>query len=224
MLRMFAHFISILFHPILMASYMLFLLMWINPYLFGASEWSERAELLILILPTSVLIPVICILLMKPLGFIKSYEMKTREERIIPYVTVAVLYCWLFINILKQPVFPQAYAVFFLGGLAALFLTFFINNFSKISAHAVGAGGLIGMILLTRYFYSYEQVSIGAKGTEETTFSINAVVIGIIIIAGLIGTARLILKAHDRQDIYGGYVVGFSTQLIAYQILTNYGT
>ncbi len=91
MIRGLAHIVSIAFHPILIATYMLFLIMWINPYLFGVSHWSERSELIVLLLPTSVIIPVICVLMMKPLGFIQSYQMKEREERIIPYITTAIL-------------------------------------------------------------------------------------------------------------------------------------
>lgn len=224
MIRGLAHIVSIAFHPILIATYMLFLIMWINPYLFGVSHWSERSELIVLLLPTSVIIPVICVLMMKPLGFIQSYQMKEREERIIPYITTAILYCWLFINILKQPYFPQAYAVFFLGALIALFLTFFINNFSKISAHSVGAGGLLGMIILTKVFYSYDFADIDIPGIYQGAISMNAILMITIILVGLIGTARLILKMHEREDIYGGYMVGISTQMMAYQILQYYET
>ena len=223
MVRGLAHLVSVIFHPILMATYMLILLMWINPFLFGVAEAGGRIDLVVLLLPTSVVIPVICVLLMKPLGFINSYDLKSREERIIPYITTAILYSWLFINIKNQPYFPMAYAVFFLGCLIALFLAFFINIFSKISAHCVGAGGLLGMIILTRAYYSYETVQINLFGWYERTLSVDVLVIVVLLIAGLIGTSRLVLNAHTRQDIYGGYIIGLSTQLIAFQILSGYG-
>jgi len=194
--------------------------MWVNPYLFGASGFGERMELLVLLLPTSVIIPSVCVLLMRPLGFIKSLKMEERTERIVPYISTAILYSWLYININQQTIFPQAYAIFFLGILIAIYLTFFINNFSKISAHTVGAGGLVGMMLLVKLYYSYGEAPIKWLNDEVAFISINQLLVGVIILAGLIGTARLILGAHDRQDIYGGYIVGFSTQLIAYQILS----
>lgn len=217
-----AHIVSIVFHPILIVIYMLVLLMWINPFIFGVSSVLDRKELIILMLPTSVVIPVICILLMKPLGFISSYQLPTREERIVPYITTAILYTWLFINIYHQPFFPRAYAVFFLGALIGLFLTFFINNFSKISAHTVGAGGLLGMMILTHLFYSYDYVGLTIPGLAMTHISMTTLLLLTLLVVGLIGTSRLVLEAHSRQDIYGGYLVGFSTQLIAYQILQYY--
>lgn len=203
---------------------MLLLLMWINPYMFGVNHLFERSELIILMLPTSVIIPIICILLMKPLGFINSYQLSTREERIVPYITTAILYCWLFINIYNQALFPRAYAIFFLGGLLALFLTFFINNFSKISAHSVGAGGLVGMMALTYAFFSYDYVPLYLPGIFEGEISVGILLLVSIVLAGAIGTARLLLEAHTRQDIYGGYIVGLSTQLIAFQLINAYGS
>ncbi|MDX1684859.1 MAG: hypothetical protein R3275_06440 [Saprospiraceae bacterium] len=223
MIRILAHIISIIFHPILMAIYMLILLMWINPYLFGASGISQRTELLVLMLPTSVVIPVVCILLMKPLGFINSYQLHTRQERIVPYITTGVLYTWLFINIYHQTLFPRAYVIFFLGALIALFIAFFINNFSKISAHSVGAGGLLGMMILTYAYFSYDAVEVSLQGWWQGQISMSVILVATIIVVGLIGTSRLILEAHTRQDIYGGYIVGLSSQLIAFQIMNAYG-
>jgi membrane-associated phospholipid phosphatase len=40
-----------------------------------------------------------------------------------------------------------------------------------------------------------------------------------IIIAGLVGSSSLILRAHEPADIYGGYVVGFLAQFVAMSYL-----
>ncbi len=216
--------ISIVFHPIFMASYMLLILMWVNPYLFGVHHWSERLDLLVLLAPTSAIIPIICILLMKPLGFVNSFQLKTRQERTIPYVSTAILYLWLFINLLNQKFFPTAYTIFFFGILIALFLSFFINIFSKISAHCVGAGGLIGMLILTWSYYSYGSVSVNLGMLGLYSFDFVYLLLASILLAGTIGSARLILNAHEKMDIYGGYIVGFSSMLISFQILNQYAT
>ena len=36
-------------------------------------------------------------------------------------------------------------------------------------------------------------------------------------LAGLVGSARMVLENLSARDLYGGYLVGFSTQLIALQ-------
>ena len=42
-----------------------------------------------------------------------------------------------------------------LGATIALFIAFFINIFSKISAHAVGMGGLVAMVLISIISFSH---------------------------------------------------------------------
>jgi hypothetical protein len=88
----------------------------------------------------------------------------------------------------------------------------------------VGAGGLLGMIILTKVFYSYDFADISIPGIYQGAISMDVILMITIVLAGVIGTARLVLKMHEREDIYGGYMVGLSTQLMAYQILQYYGT
>jgi len=47
----------------------------------------------------------------------------------------------------------------------------------------------------------------------------NIVLLAITIIAGLVGTARLILSAHRPSEVYGGYFIGIVSMLIAYRIV-----
>lgn len=47
----------------------------------------------------------------------------------------------------------------------------------------------------------------------------NALLLFTLLMAGLVGTARLILDAHQPFDIYGGYLVGFSSQFIALRFI-----
>ena len=49
-----------------------------------------------------------------------------------------------------------------------------------------------------------------------TTFSLGVVLIGTVLLAGLVGSARLALAAHDKQQVYMGYMVGFIPQILAY--------
>ena len=42
MLRFFAQFISVVFHPLLMLTYMLILLLLVNPYLFGVNNIGDQ--------------------------------------------------------------------------------------------------------------------------------------------------------------------------------------
>jgi membrane-associated phospholipid phosphatase len=114
---------------------------------------------------------------------------------------------------------PPVFTTFVLGTIIGVFLAFFINIFSKISAHAVGMGGMIGMLFLLIALGPFDPVVIhlGGRGVIQT--SMATVLLLCILIAGLVGTSRLLLKAHVSVDLYGGYLVGLGSQFAAYQIL-----
>ena len=202
-----------------MLTYMLLLLLLVNPYLFGVNSLGDSKQLILLIFLSSFIIPAFSVVMMKALGMIDSLEMKTRTERIGPYIVTGILYMWLFQNILNNPEIPIAFKVFVLGATIGLFLAFFFNLFIKVSMHALGMGGLLGMTILTMLLFSYNTftVDIGFLGLLE--MSTSALLITVILLTGIVGSSRLVLKAHTLQDLYGGFIIGLSTQFIALRVL-----
>lgn len=220
MLRLLAKLISIVFHPLLAVTYMLALLLLVNPYLFGVSSISDQAsKLLILqVFLSTFFIPFVAVAMLRLTGMIRSFQMESRQERIGPYIITGVFYLWMFRNFLDNPAIPTAFTSFLLGATIGLFFAFFINIFSKISAHAVGMGGLLGMVVITMLLFSYNTFTVmSPRGTLE--ISISTVLLITILIAGLVGSARLFLQSHEPMDLYGGYLVGFASQFMALRFL-----
>lgn len=231
-LRMLAQVISFVFHPLLILTYMLVLLLLVNPYLFGVHSIGEQASklLIIQVFLYTFFIPVVAVFMLRALGFVQSIELKDREERIGPYILTGIFYLWLFYNLYNSRdatsgqlsfvlQIPTAYTSFVLGATLGLFIAFFINNFSKISAHAVGLGGLLGMVVITLMLFSYESFTVDSTIFGTLQVSMTTVLIIVIIIAGIVGSARLLLQAHEPMDLFGGYLVGFATQFIALRII-----
>lgn len=219
MLRLIAHFVSIVFHPLLIVTYMLVILLLVNPYMFGVNGLSGGKQLILLIFLSTFVIPAFAVFMMKALGMIDSLQMKTKSERIGPYIVTGILYMWLFQNILNNPEIPSAYKVFVLGATIGLFIAFFFNLFTKISMHALGMGGLLGMIIITSLLFSYGSFvfSIGPFGMME--MSMNALLMLVILLCGIVGTSRLLLNAHNLQDLYSGFIIGMGTQFLALRIM-----
>lgn len=211
-----AQLISWLFHPLLILPYMMCLLMLINPYAFGVSQLGEgRSDiLLIYVFLLATMIPAIIISMMKNLGMMTTNNANDRTGRIGPFLVSGMLYLWLFINFDRLPDIPVVFKSAILGAIIALFISFILNLFSKISIHTVGMGSLIGMIIVTMLLFSYNSFQFG-----NYSFSMYALLFIIIALAGLVGSARLILENTPPRDLYGGYLVGFSTQLIALQFI-----
>lgn len=210
--RSLAHLLSAITHPMLMIAYMFIFYYIVNPYLFSTSE---RIDILFMkIFIPSVFLPLSGILLLLGVGFIDSLDMKDKSERIGPLMMISIMYLWVYLNIRTNASIPIPYAIFVLGALISTFIAFFINNFSKISLHAIGLGGLLAglLSLLANHGQEYFHFSFNQSPIALHYVLLLAILFFII---GATLTARLYLKAHNIQDVIGGFMVGIIGQLIA---------
>ena len=76
-----------------------------------------------------------------------------------------------------------------------------ITYFWKISVHAIGISGIIGV--LTRIAFSVQSIEL-----------LIFLMIGLIL-SGFVMSARLSLNAHTPKQIYMGFLVGFLISFIA---------
>jgi hypothetical protein len=153
--------------------------------------------------------------MMKALGMVDSFELKDKQERIGPYIITGIFYLWIFVNFKNNSQIPSAFTTFVLGSTIALFIAFFLNIFTKISAHAVGMGGLIGMVTILMILYDYHSFSFEIAYVGNIEMGLSTLLMMVIMLAGMVGSARLLLKAHVPSQVYAGYVVGFSSQFFA---------
>jgi hypothetical protein len=99
---------------------------------------------------------------------------------------------------------PEALKFFFMGIFIATVAGLILNNYFKISMHAMGVGGLAAAVVLASFFY-------------ETA---NGIPISIaLVITGLVCTARIVVSDHSLKEIYTGLFVGIACQLIAYMVV-----
>ncbi len=209
-----AYLLSLLMHPLFMLVYMFLIYLLVNPYLFPHSSGKDLGLLFLVIFFSSVLIPGIAILLMVGLGMIESIHMKDKTDRIGPLIIISVSYLWLFLNFRTHSAIPISYAQFILGALIAVFIAFFINNFSKISLHAVGLGGLFSAFLMLLVKHGQGFISFAHDGMMITVNSVLVLAVLLILIGATL-TGRIHLKAHRNQDIMDGFSVGIIGQILA---------
>ena len=217
MIRAFAHFISICFHPLVLFIALLWTGYLIDRYAFSLSGDHEVSVTAIMTIAILFVIPVVTVLMMKGLGFIKSLRMEDPKERIGPMIASIICYVWFYVNMKSNANIPSSFLVLALGGCIALAMAFFINNFSKISLHTTGAGAFIAGVIILITVRTNELIDISFNDSIWQLHPMLIVIIALII-AGLVGTSRLILEAHRPVDIYGGYLVGIISLLIAYRI------
>lgn len=210
-----ARVLSYLGHPLLVLTYVLLLMLVINPFAFGAHRMGDERTMVLLlyVISTTLIIPGLGVSLLKPLGLIQSLEMRDKQERTGPYIISGIFYLWMFKNFMDGAV-PELFAKFVLGATIGLFFAFFANIFTKISIHATGMGGLVGMVMLLAFAWSGASLSAGPM-----LLSLNVLLVVVVVFAGLVGGARLSLGGHTPPELYQGYAAGFVAVMLANGIL-----
>lgn len=213
-MHLFARVISVVFHPIFMVGYMLLIMLFANPYSFGYVSMN-RNVVIISILALSVLFPLVSIALMKGVGLIDSIHLRTAKERIAPLTATSIFYLWLYVNIKDNSGIAPMFSSYVLGAILALFIALFLNAFSKISLHTIGVTGILTASILFVYKHSYSHVHAEVYGS---IVSIDMYVIPIVLalLAGMVASARLVLKSHTLKEVTGGALVGVLSQILAY--------
>ncbi len=191
--RKLAQFLSIVLHPVLMPTYALLIIFQLNTYITYTTSPQLKMALYIVVIFNTLVMPVVISYLLIAKGYIKSFEMQKRQERLIPFISNLVLLMVAY-YMMRQIVLPKIFYLLLLGAAAAVVIAIFINFKWKISIHMIGIGGIVGtlcgisMVLL---------------------IDLRIPILISLLIGGLLGTARLSLGAHHPLQIYAGFFVGF---------------
>ncbi len=187
-----AQFLSVALHPVLMPTYALFFIFQNNPFFsFSIPFYAKLAIFLIVILNTLIFPVMVSYILVKK-GVIRSFEMEKREERLIPYVSNLLLLI-IAAYLLQALRLPQVFFQLILGAIASLAITIIINLKWKISIHMVGIGAMAGTFFGLSTFLMVD---------------LRFPIIICLLVAGLLGTARMSLGAHKPLQIYLGFIIG----------------
>jgi hypothetical protein len=194
-----AHLISVLLHPLLMATYGCLLLFFgitdtVYDYL---TPFDIKWRITGIVFIFSFIFPVLNIFLLYQMKKVPDLTLSNRRDRTFPYVMTSVFYFGLFYLLMDVNIWPSI-KLFIAGGGFGILLTAIINFRSKISAHMVGMGGLLGVIVSVSYLIR---------------FDMTLYFVLIIIAAGLVGFSRLVLEQHKPSQIYTGFLLGFALQL-----------
>ncbi|MEM6378992.1 MAG: hypothetical protein AAF705_12320, partial [Bacteroidota bacterium] len=82
---------------------------------------------------------------------------------------------------------------------------------------------LISMMILTMVFIQYNAFIVLIPFIGTFQISLINLLLGLILIAGLLGTCRFYLQKYEPNEVYGGYMVGFLAPFIALQIMVAFG-
>lgn len=196
-MKLLANIASFVFHPLLMVTYGMILALtftYLAVYPFTAKLWIAGGAFF-----STALVPGLFIGLMIKSGAAVDVELSDRKERVVPYL-IFITSILVYIFFLYKMLMPFWLLALLIGACIALVIALFINSYWKISAHAIGIGGLLGGIMgvarihLMNPYWSFIIVTL---------------------IAGLLGTSRIILKRHTPMQVYAGFCLGFICTFVA---------
>ena len=138
LLRLGAKLVSYAFHPLFVPLYLGWFLIY-EMQLFPEQDLWHKSLLLISIFVIYTLLPLVTIVLTKALGFVQSVYLKTQKDRIIPYIVCEIYYFWGW-YVSRNLSYPKELTMFELGIFLSACLGMMLNNFIKISMHALCFG------------------------------------------------------------------------------------
>ena len=197
-MRFLAHALSILLHPLLMPVITLGLAFTLDPHLSYFIEPRSQLIILVMVGVMTVVFPLMSIALLWRSGLVSGPTLPIREERTAPYVMTLFYHGMAYYLLRRNELEPTTFSLV-IGGMVALLATLLINLRWKISAHMVGIGGLIGA--LTSLLLQHGTIA----PMELAPF---------ILVAGALGTARLLVSDHTPAQIYVGGAVGFLSTFV----------
>lgn len=184
--------ISIIFHPILIPT-LGFVLFFNTDFYYSMLSWEAKRFLLLVVIFTTAVLPMlsVAILALNPKFDI---TMQKSHDRIIPLLSSSVFYYIGFILLNKMQVYP-VFKLFMVASVLVIIVLLLVSFKWKISNHMAAVGGLTGSIFAISF-------RTGANPLWPLLF--------VVIISGVIATARLSLNKHNLWQVATGYILGFS--------------
>lgn len=154
--------------------------------------WAFKLAVLLLILLGTILLPRWTILFWRKSRGWEPHLLRLRENRFFPYLIYFLYYAFT-LHTLNRFHLPHYMSGILVGALLIQGSCTLINTKWKISMHCAGAGGAIGALIaysLLFYFNPIWWLSL------------------LILISGLVGSSRMLLRQHNLWQVIAGTLLG----------------
>lgn len=198
-----AVFFSYLFHPLFVIGWVVLYLLYRNNIVFVGMADDMRLVVFLRVFSTSIFLPLVTVLLLKGVGFIQSIQLHTQKDRIIPYVACITFFFWSY-YVSKQLNDPLELRAFLLSAFIAASASLLINNYIKVSMHAIGVSGMLCFFMLLLFSNKVDEV---------------LPLLAAILITGITCTSRLVAGNHTTAEVTVGAIAGTIIQFVAWMIV-----
>ena len=182
---------SILFAPFYF-SILAFLVMFMFSYM-KLLPLNYKLLILGIVYAFTVALPLLGIMVYRRLSGLRRHQMTRRELRFVPYVITIVSYvcCLMLMWNMRIPYFMLSILV---GALSVEIVCAIVNRWFRISTHAAAAGAMNGALLAFSFIFNFDPLWW---------------ICLTLLIAGLVGSSRLVLRQHSLKEVGWGTLTGF---------------
>lgn len=193
--------LSYVFHPLLIPT-LGFLLLMNSGFYFTMLSFEAKKFIMIIVVLSTLVLPLTGIGLMMLVTRFKL-NLDKASDRIIPLLNTALFYYLGFYFLGKLPVYP-IYRIMLISSVLTIAVLLFITIRWKISAHLAAIGGLIGVFLAL---------------SLRLHFNGSMLICLLLLVAGVVGTSRIILEKHRPLQVYAGFILGFLINFLVIQFI-----
>lgn len=151
-----------------------------------------KLPMLLTVYISTILMPSLLIHLYRKFQGWTSKELGRKERRIVPYLISILCYFGCFF-LMEYRNTPRVISIILVAALVIQMVCALINVWWKISTHTAGIGGLAGGLVVYSIAFSFNPIWWLAF---------------VILLAGMVGTARMILRQHTLAQVVTGFLVG----------------
>ncbi len=162
--------------------------------------WAYKLTVLALVYLFTILVPTLLI------HFYRNYhgwtliELGKKERRVVPYLLSIVSYfvCYYVMHRFNIPHFMSN---ILMAALVIQILCALINVWWKISTHTAAIGGVAGALQAFSMIFGFNPIGWLCV---------------VIVLAGMVGTSRMILRQHSLRQVCYGFLLGL---VVAYTVI-----
>lgn len=194
-----ARIVSMIFTPFYLPTIGL-LALFLFSYL-GFMPLGYKCLVMALVYLFTILLPTLLIRIYQQYQGWKPFDLIVRERRMVPYVISIVCYsaCYYIMNIAHIPHFMGSILI---AAVLIQVVCALINVWWKVSVHEAAIGGVAGALLAFALIFTFNPIWWLCL---------------ILIVSGVVGTSRMILRQHTLSQIVAAWLLG---NFIAFATIT----
>ena len=151
-----------------------------------------KLPMLLMVYISTILMPSLLIHLYRKFQGWTSKELGRKERRVVPYLISILCYFGCFF-LMEYRNTPRVISIILVAALVIQMVCALINVWWKISTHTAAIGGVAGGLVVYSIAFSFNPIGWLAF---------------VILLAGMVGTARMILRQHTLAQVVTGFLVG----------------